>query len=84
MGHGSSEKIAVYIKEADPHGFKGCVKIPESFDFQSQFDLLNIIIFLFSKILFLPVYTFEWKVLSKQIRKFTDCLIIDQNAYDFK
>jgi len=53
------KKIAVYIKEADPHGFKGCVKIPESFDFQSQFDLLNIIIFLFSKILFLQVYTFE-------------------------
>ena len=56
-------------------GFKGSVNIPESCDFQSQFDPLYIFFLPFFGYNFLQTYTFVFKVLNKQIRKFIHCLI---------
>ena len=69
-------------------GFNGSVNIPESCDFRSQFDPLNIIFLPFSWILFLSAYTFFWiflneKIYNKQICKVKDCWI-EQNMFGFK
>ena len=62
--------------------FNGSVKIPESYDFRSQLQLLNIIFqpsFFFS-----GIYVLNKKFFYKQIRDFKDCQNINQNEYDFK